>query len=233
MPTGTGDGRSRGDFSQVVPFLVGAATSCHCPADRQSYLCRLRWRWHRPLSRPLSAPSGAGEHWAVLLAPAATQRKEKSGSRTAVPTREVNTLHVGSHKRGQPRYLQQQVLAFTVGKEGFHRDGFLNLSTSVVVWLRFRQLRSVWIWLWAPLSQGCRRLTALLTILLLPDDGTDDVKGKCQDFASCFPRNGAMDDEECCIYFKFRLSCCSGSFLHKAQCMPSLPVSIPCSTKLL
>lgn len=71
----------------------------------------------------------------MLLAPAAAQQKEKSGSRTAVPTPEVNTLHVESHKRGQPQYLQQQVLAFTVGKEGFHRDGFLNLSTSVVVWL--------------------------------------------------------------------------------------------------
>lgn len=108
LPTGTGDGRSRGDFSPSLLFLVGAATSCRCLAGRQSYLCRLKWRWHRPLSCPHSAPSVAGECWAGLLAPAAARWKEKSGSRAAVPMQHINTLQVKSHKRGQPGYLQQQ-----------------------------------------------------------------------------------------------------------------------------
>lgn len=70
----------------------------------------------------------------------------------------------------------------------------------------------------------------VLTLFLLPSDGTDNAKGKCQDCASCFPRNRAIDDEECCTYSKFRLSCCSGSFSHKAHCLPSLPV---CQCSLL
>lgn len=60
-------------------------------------------------------------------------------------------------------------------------------------------------------------------MLLLPDDGTENTKGKCQAFASHFPNNGAIHDEEWYIYPKFRLSCCSGSFFHKAHVTPSLP----------
>ena len=108
LPTGTGDGRSRGIFSPLLLFLVGAVTGCRCPADRQSCLCRLKWRWHRPLSCAHSAPSAAGERWAVLLAPAAARRKEKSGGRTAAPARHINTLQAKSHKCRQPRCLQQQ-----------------------------------------------------------------------------------------------------------------------------
>lgn len=94
QPTGTGDGGSSGDLSPSLLFLV----QWHFPADRQSYLCRLKWRWHRPLSCPHAAPSAAGEHWAMLLAPAAAHQREKSGSRTAMLMQEVSTLQVKAHK---------------------------------------------------------------------------------------------------------------------------------------
>lgn len=51
----------------------------------------------------------------------------------------------------------------------------------------------------APLIQGHKRLTVLLTVFLLPDGSTGDAKGECQDFECHFPRNRAIDDEECCI----------------------------------
>lgn len=104
---------------------------------------------------------------------------------------------------------------------------FGHLISGVVV----LQSAVLWVWHWALLSQGHRRLMVLLTVLLMPDDGTDDAKGNCQDFASCFPRNGAIN-EEGCTYCKLRLSCWYGSFLHKGHCMPPVPVNIPCFTKL-
>lgn len=53
LPTATGDGRSRRDQSPPLLFLVGAAAGCRCPRDGQSLLCRLEWRWHRPLALSL------------------------------------------------------------------------------------------------------------------------------------------------------------------------------------
>lgn len=76
---------------------------------------------------------------------------------------------------------------------------FGHLSSAVVV----LQSAVLWVWHWALLSQGHRRLMVLL--LLMPDDCPDDVKGNCQDFASYFPRHGVINDEECCTYCKFRL----------------------------
>lgn len=85
------------------------------------------------------------------------------------------------------------------GRGGFHRDVFMNLGTSVLVWLCFPQLCSPLIWLSAPSNQGHRRSVALL----MPSDGTDDTVGKCQEFASHFPRNGAIDDEDVVCICKF------------------------------
>lgn len=120
---------------------------------------------------------------------------------------------------GSPGIQQQSSSCRLLQWEGGFSQGWVPEFGQPLVWLSFRQMCSVWIWL----CQGHRRFILLLT-LLLPHDGTDDAKGKCQDVASHFHRNGAIDDEECCIYSKFGLSCCSGSFLHKAHCIPSFPV---------
>lgn len=141
---------------------------------------------------PCSAPLVAGEGWAVLLPQLLLL---EGGVGTGLQCSHSLSIYCKSHQGRQARYLQ-----LGGWEEGFWPEWVLEFGQlgSGVVLLQSAVLS---IWHWALLSQGHRRLMVLLTVLLMPDD----AKRNCQDFASCFPRNGAINDEECCTYCKFRL----------------------------
>lgn len=144
---------------------------------------------------PCPAPSLAEECWAVLLPQLLLTGRRRSGS-SVHPACQYSANQVPPRGTGKGIYSCK-----AAGWEGeFWPEWVLefgHLSSGVVLlWSAV-----LWIWHWAPFSQGHRRLMVLLTVLLMPDD----AKGNCQDFASCFLRNGAINDEECCSYCKFRL----------------------------
>lgn len=86
LPTATGDGRSRGDLSPSLLFLRRAAAGCSCPRDGQSHLCRLAWRWHRPLAVSLLCTLTGWRVLGCATAPAAGDWKEKWGQDCSVHT---------------------------------------------------------------------------------------------------------------------------------------------------
>ena len=89
--------------------------------SRQSHLCGLSWRRH-------SAHSIVSCQWVDC----------------------GGCEHGETLQWGQPGRLQQQGSGCWLlqwGRGGVRRDGCLDLGTSVLAWLLFRQLCSVWIWL--------------------------------------------------------------------------------------
>lgn len=187
-------GEAEGTGPHCFLFLVGAAAGCSCPRNGQSCLCRLEWRWHRSLAVSLVCTLSG---WRVLLPQLLLTGTRSSGGRTAVPTHHVNALQIKSHQEGQVRYLMLQ--SSRLGR---------GILTGMGLWIWAPQF---WC---GPASVSCTLDLALSTVKPRPQKVNGCAtcywclmmqRGNCQDFASCLPRNGAINDEECSTYCKFRL----------------------------
>lgn len=160
----------------------------------------------------------------TLLLQLALAACQKRRGRAAGPT-DVDNTNVYSSKAVAGFGLRRQEL--------FRGMSFCIRTLSAPVWMRFRRLCSAWIWLWLPLSKDHRRLAAPLTLLLLPDDGTDDAEENVRTLIGTFPvTEQSVIGNSIFILNSDCLATQAASLTRLISCLPSLQVRTPCCTQL-